>query len=116
MGYHTTSGSRAGFSLLWILLLLATIEAGLASMGVLWSSVAHREREDELRYRLTAYKRAIVAYKQVYRKGPASVQDLIKNPKGVKFLQRLYRDPVAPEIELGRFAELTGQDGTLDSV
>ncbi|MBI3891611.1 MAG: hypothetical protein HY303_08790 [Candidatus Wallbacteria bacterium] len=107
---------RRGFGLLGLFLTLALIEAGLGLAGELWSSVVQREREEDLRFRLTAYHRAIQAYRATYKRGPSTLGELLSNPRGIKFLQRLYLDPMAQGAGPRAFLPVPGRDGRILSV
>jgi type II secretory pathway pseudopilin PulG len=41
-------GRQAGFTYVAVLILLAVLSAGLASVGTMWHTQAQREREEEL--------------------------------------------------------------------
>lgn len=116
MTLRTTPGNRRGFGILWALLFIAGLEVCTATAGQMWSAIRATEREEELRFRLLAYHRAIAGYRQVFRRYPRSLQELVENPKGVKFLQRLYLDPVAQPGEERVFAAVPAPDGGVGSV
>lgn len=109
-------GSRAGAGLVLVLLVIAALEAGLGLAGELWSSTVQRDREAELRHRLQTYRRAIEAYRYTFKRGPGSLRDLVSNDRGVKFMQRLYRDPVAADREPGEFAAVRDGNGQIVAV
>ncbi|MBI4867565.1 MAG: hypothetical protein HY816_11490 [Candidatus Wallbacteria bacterium] len=109
-------GSRAAAGLVLVLLVIAALEAGLGLAGELWSSTVQRDREAELRHRLHSYRRAIGAFRSTFKRGPASLRDLVSNDRGVKFLQRLYRDPVAAAEEPGEFAAVRDGSGQIVAV
>lgn len=113
-GRRTTPGEVGGLGLVWLVVFLAAVEVTLGSMASLWSSVAASEREAELRFRLKAYGRAIGRHRAVFKRGPRTLEELLSNQKRIKFIQRLYRDPMAPEP--GAFEALNGSDGTIAGV
>lgn len=108
-----------GFSYLWLLIVVAVMGAGLASVVEVHQTTMRREQEAELLW----VGRQFVAALQSYRAAtpsapggapsgmqfdpqqyPASFDDLLKDPRypGIRrHLRRLYADPVSGRVEWG---------------
>lgn len=104
-----TRGARAqrsgGFTYLTILFIVAIMGVGLALIGQVWHTAALREREAELLHVGSEYRKAIERY---YLSGPRqyprNLTDLIKDPRQpgtVRYLRKLYPDPVSGKDEWG---------------
>jgi hypothetical protein len=99
------SASRhAGFTYLFVLFLVALLGVGLAAAGEAWESHRYRAAEVELLWTGDQYRRALGAY---YRNAagcgaernryPRELAHLVKDPRcpaTVRYLRRLYPDPV----------------------
>jgi type II secretory pathway pseudopilin PulG len=97
--------SVGGFTYLTILFVVAIMGAGLALVGQMWHTAALREREAELLQVGNEYRKAIERY---YLSGPRqyprSLADLLKDPRQpgtVRYLRKLYPDPVSGKDEWG---------------
>jgi hypothetical protein len=89
-------GCRAGAagSALLIVMMIAVLL--LVSLTVALPSVyqeAQREREEELIFRGTQYARAIVLFRQRFRRFPSTVDELLETD-GIRFLRKAYLDPM----------------------
>ena len=96
---------QAGFTYLSILFAVAIMGAGLALTGEVWHTAAAREREAELLQVGEEYRKAIERY---YLSGPKqyprTLADLLKDPRQpgtVRYLRRLYPDPITGSAEWG---------------
>jgi len=95
----------AGFTYLTILFIVAIMGGGLALVGKVWHTAAVREKEAELLYAGDQYRKAIERY---YLSGPGlypgNLSDLLKDPRKpdtVRYLRRLYPDPITGKDEWG---------------
>ncbi len=95
----------AGFTYLTVLFIVAIMGVGLALVGHVWQTVALREREAELLHVGNEYRKAIERY---YLSGPRqyprNLTDLLKDPRQpgtVRYLRKLYPDPVTGKDEWG---------------
>ena len=82
-----------------VLFIVAIIAAGLALTGQVWQTSASREREAELLFVGNQYRKAIERYylQGPQRQYPRSLEDLLKDPRQpgtVRYLRRLYLDPI----------------------
>ena len=87
-----------GAALLTLLVAVVLLGLAAAKAGQSLSALMQREREDELLWRGQQYRQAIASYYGV-KQGmyPASLEDLIKDPRSpgtVRHLRRLYLDPM----------------------
>jgi type II secretory pathway pseudopilin PulG len=94
-----------GFTYLTILFIVAIMGVGLALAGQMWQTARLREREAELLHIGNEYRKAIERY---YLSGPRqyprNLSDLIKDPRQpgtVRYLRKLYSDPVSGKDEWG---------------
>jgi type II secretory pathway pseudopilin PulG len=94
-----------GFTYLTILFVVAFMGIGLAVTGELWHTAAQRDKEAQLLYTGSQYRRAIERY---YLSGPRqyprNLEDLLKDPRKPnieRYLRRLYPDPVTGGAEWG---------------
>jgi hypothetical protein len=71
-----------------------------------------REREEEMVWRGRQYDRAIGLYFRKFGKYPTSVDDLVKQTNGVRFLRKAYKDPMNQEDGSWRFIYV-GPNGQL---
>lgn len=89
----------------YIALLTAVVIMGilLASTGKYWSSVAAREKEEELLFRGDQYRRAIERYVMAIpgrSQYPQSIDELLKDNRtaaGKRHLRQKYKDPITGE-------------------
>jgi type II secretory pathway pseudopilin PulG len=111
---------QAGFTYLWLLLLLAIAAAGLAAITQPISLAVQRDREEELRFRGHAIAHALSTYwaatpgtdKQL----PLALQDLVddrRGPRPLHHLRRVYADPFTG---LPDWVLLTEDDGRIAGV
>jgi type II secretory pathway pseudopilin PulG len=97
----TGKSAQAGFTYLFVLMLIALIGMGLAAAGSLWHTDAQREREAELLFVGAQYRQAIRSYYErddvAPPRLPQSVDELLEDDrtaKIVRHLRRAYRDPL----------------------
>ena len=109
-------GSK-GFTYLTILFVVAIMGIGLALVGQMWQTAAVREREAELLQVGNEYRKAIERY---YLSGPRqyprNLADLLKDPRQpgtVRYLRKLYPDPVSGKDE---WALVTAPDGGIAGI
>jgi len=95
----------AGFTYLAVLFIVAIMGGSLALVGEVWHTAVAREKEAELLYVGNQYRKAIERY---YLGGPSlyprNLPDLLKDPRKpdtVRYLRRLYSDPITGKDEWG---------------
>jgi type II secretory pathway pseudopilin PulG len=100
------STAQRGFTYMTVLFMVAIMAGGLALVGEVWSTSNAREREAELLHVGNEYRKAIERYyllgpQRQYPKRPA---DLLKDPRQpgtVRYLRKLYPDPITGKEEWG---------------
>lgn len=99
----TGKSAQAGFTYLFVLMLIALIGMGLVAAGTLWSTDVKRAREAELLFIGDQYRQAIRSYYE--RPGqpprlPQSIDELLEDRRDVEIarhLRRAWRDPFTGE-------------------
>jgi len=97
---------EGGFTYMALLFALAIMTGGLALAGEVWNTSAMREKEAELLFVGNEYRKAIERYylSGPQRQYPKSLEHLIKDPRQpgtVRYLRRLYPDPITGKEEWG---------------
>jgi type II secretory pathway pseudopilin PulG len=91
---------QKGFTYLGVMILIAVMGMGLASLGTIYSHTAQREKEAELLFVGEQFRDAIQSY---YMKSPGAsvypkkLDDLVEDkrfPMPVRHLRRIYADPI----------------------
>ncbi len=97
----TAAGKRqTGIAYLALLIVIAAMGAALAATGSLWHEVQQREKERELLFVGTQYRRAIKQYYeslQTQKKYPPTLEALLldeRTPAIRRYLRQPYRDPM----------------------
>jgi type II secretory pathway pseudopilin PulG len=101
---------QSGFTYLGILAAIVIIGMSLATVGVVWSMQARRDREAQLLFIGDQYRQAIGRYHSLGGVYPRSLDELLTDtrvPVARRFLRRLYPDPItgAADWELIRAAD-----------
>jgi len=101
----TVNPRETGFTYLTVLFAIAFMGLGLALTGEVWHTTLTREREAELLYVGSQYRRAIERYYvSGPRQFPRALEDLLKDPRKPgteRYLRKLYIDPVTGKSEWG---------------
>jgi type II secretory pathway pseudopilin PulG len=96
---------ESGFTYLTLLFVIAFMGIGLALTGEVWRTAALRDKEAQLLYSGSQYRRAIERYYvSGLRQYPRSLEDLLKDPRKPntqRYLRRLYFDPMTGSPEWG---------------
>lgn len=105
--------SERGYALITILFMAAVLLVMLAAVMPRILTQGRREKEEELIFRGEQYARAVRLYYRKYGRFPAELDDLIKVNNNVRFLRKLYPDPMNPDgqwrlIRVGPGGVLTG--------
>jgi type II secretory pathway pseudopilin PulG len=107
--------SQRGFTYLGVMVIVAIMGAGLAAFGTIYSHTAQRDKEAELLFIGEQFRDAIGSY---YRKGglyPKKLDDLVEDkryPMPVRYLRRIYADPMTGKAEWG-LVEVPGGGGIM---
>jgi type II secretory pathway pseudopilin PulG len=98
-----------GFTYLAVLFILAMLGGGLALTGEIWHTAVQREKEAELLYIGSEYRKAIGRYflgppGRAQRIYPRNLDDLLKDPRDAgtqRYLRKRYVDPISGKPEWG---------------
>lgn len=97
--------SSRGFTYLTVLFILAFLSGGLALVGEVWHTAARREKEAELLFVGSQYRKAIERYfLNGPRQYPRNLSDLLKDPRKPtteRYLRQIYPDPITGKNEWG---------------
>lgn len=100
--------AQSGFGFIGLILAVAAFSVALAATGELWSTLAQREREDELLRVGGEIRRAIISYSAATRAGtpayPTSLDDLLEDRRGPqvrRHLRKIYADPMTRSTDWG---------------
>ena len=95
---------QRGFTYLTVLFIVAMMAGGLALIGEVWQTSNAREKEADLLHVGNEYRKAIERYYLSGRQYPKTLADLLKDPRQpgtVRYLRRLYPDPITGKDEWG---------------
>jgi type II secretory pathway pseudopilin PulG len=114
------SACNQGFSYIGVLILVALMSVALAAAGEIWHTAQKREKEQELLFVGSQFRRAL---EQFYantpgqgRRYPLSLEELLLDPRhpGIRrYLRRIYFDPMTGSAEWGL---VTGPNGEIFGV
>ncbi len=110
LGLRVPQGYALLILMMMVTLLLVSLTAALPSIYV----QAQREREEELKFRLNEYAKAIHLFQQKFQRYPRSIDELVKKTNGVRFLRHEYKDPMTKSGKW-RFIHATAQGTLIDS-
>jgi type II secretory pathway pseudopilin PulG len=103
-----TRRRQRGFSYLLVLMMVAILGATLAYAGVLWGTIAQRERETELLYVGNQFRRAIMRYYEntpgPLKHYPRALEDLLtdmRQPHAQHYLRKVFFDPMTNDRKWG---------------
>lgn len=106
LGKRGTGGTgQRGFTYLGVMFVVVLMGIGLAGAGQFWSLASQRDKEVQLLWVGTQYVRALRSYharSPGQKTWPTALADLLEDrrfPMPVRHLRRLYRDPLAPELD-----------------
>lgn len=99
---------ESGFTYLALLAFVAISGAGLAAMGMLWSTAQQREKENDLLFVGNEFRSAIASYYQrtpgTMKRYPSRLEDLVADNRQlatVRHLRKIYADPITVKREWG---------------
>ncbi len=104
---------QRGYALITILFMAAVLLVMLGAVVPRVLTQGRREKEEELIFRGEQYARAVRLYYRKYGRFPVELDDLVKVNNNVRFLRKLYPDPMNPDghwrlIRVGPGGVLTG--------
>lgn len=99
--FHRARAGQSGFSYLFLLFFVAILGAGLAAISDVWVTRATREKEAELLFIGSQYRRAIARYHEgtpgTQKQYPPRLEDLLLDPRFPdprRYLRDPYPDPI----------------------
>jgi type II secretory pathway pseudopilin PulG len=107
---------EAGSLLVVVMIGAAVASIALAVATQAWSTTWRRDSERELIFRGEQYVNAILAYrKENGGRFPVRLEDLFKpGPRGLRYIRRLYKDPLAKDGKWGLLYLMPGGRGVYD--
>jgi type II secretory pathway pseudopilin PulG len=101
-----------------IVLMVGAVVASIALTAATqaWSTSWRRDSEEELIFRGNQYVDAILAYRKEHSgQFPTNLEDLLKQgPRRLRYIRKLYRDPVNPGGQWGLLYLMPGGQGIYD--
>ena len=116
---YSGAATLRGFTYLGMLVALAIIGIGLARIGEIWSTEAHRQRVVQVKWAGQQYARAIASYRALspgMEAFPSSLDELLDDSRGPvvrRHLRVRFPNPLDPA---GAWVELRGGDGKIRGV
>ncbi|MHB8411720.1 MAG: hypothetical protein ACYDDI_07195 [Candidatus Acidiferrales bacterium] len=107
---------ESGFALLFVLFLVALLMIGTSVALVNRLTEGQRQKEAEAIWRGQQYERAIGLYYRKFGRFPTSIDDLVKEQNGVRFLREPYKDPMNRKDGSWRFIYVTPAGQLIGSV
>ncbi len=105
------------------LLLLSILIIGITAVAVgeMWSTQMKREKETELLFRLSEFRRAILQYRLDHNQFPKELKDLLLDRSRLttrRYLRRIYSDPMTgkPDWKLALVVDPTGANSGIQDV
>ncbi len=109
-----------GFTYFGLLVVVAIMGVMLVTAGEVWHMAQRRDKEQELLFIGNQFRQAINGYYEHTpgqgRRYPASLEDLLKDPRQPstqRYLRKIYRDPVSGSEKWGL---IRGPDGEIFGV
>ncbi|MGM0599214.1 MAG: hypothetical protein ACQETH_05270 [Candidatus Rifleibacteriota bacterium] len=90
---------KNGVALLTVTISVITLSIAVAVALPGVKNNVRREKEDNLRFILGEFRRAVGKYQRCHNSYPQSLQDLLKDEEGNRFLRRAYRDPFTGKFD-----------------
>ena len=112
------SGEESGALLLILMVGVAVMSIGVGVAAQAWSSTWRRENEEELMFRGGQYVDALLLYRKEHgNQFPTDLTELMKpGPRQLRYIRKLYRDPVNPTGQWGLLYLMPGGQGIYDAV
>jgi type II secretory pathway pseudopilin PulG len=89
---------RRGISLLVLTVAVILLATGLTVVIPRADLEVRRSREDDLRFKLGEFKRAVKKFVRCHERQPLNLDEMLQDASGNRFLRRAYLDPMT-----GRF-------------
>jgi type II secretory pathway pseudopilin PulG len=107
-----------GALLLILMVGVAVMSIGVGVAAQAWSTIWRRDSEEELIFRGGQYVDAILAYRKEHGgQFPTDLTELMKlGPRQLRYIRKLYRDPINPTGQWGLLYLVPGGQGIYDAV
>ncbi|MGH9748759.1 MAG: type II secretion system protein, partial [Candidatus Polarisedimenticolia bacterium] len=107
-----------GSFLILVMVFVAITTIGLGIAAQAYSVKLRRDKEEELIFRAKQYVQAILAYrKENGGRFPLNLEDLYKpGPRGLRYVRKLYKEPIARNGRWGLLYLMPGGQGVYDPV
>src|SRR6267142_1003317 len=108
--------NESGAILIVFMVTLAVAAIALGAAVQAWSTTWRRENEEELIFRGNQYVDGIIAYRKEHGgQFPLTLEDLFKpGPRRLRYIRRLYKDPIVPDGKWGLLYLMPGGQGVDD--
>ena len=113
---RTLRQGERGFALLFVLFLVALLMIGTSVALVNRLTEGQRAKEAQAIWRGEQYERAVGLYYRKFGRFPTSVDDLVKETNGIRFLREPYKNPMNKEDGSWRFIYVTPAGQLIGSV
>ncbi len=116
MTRSSRSADESGAILIVFMVTLAIAAIALGAAVQAWSTTWRRENEEELIFRANQYVDGIIAYRKEHGgQFPLTLEDLFKpGPRRLRYIRRLYKDPIVPDGKWGLLYLMPGGQGVYD--
>src|SRR5882762_6093 len=113
---RTRRNSESGAILIIFMVALVVAAIALGAVVQSWSTTWRRDKEKELIFRANQYVDAIIAYRKEHGgQFPLTLEDLFKpGPRRLRYIRRLYKDPIVPGGKWGLLYLMPGGQGVYD--
>ncbi len=120
-GHSQRRRPPAGFIFPLLLLSILIIGITAAAVGEMWSTQMKREKEAELLFRLSEFRRGILQYRLERNRFPSELKDLLQDRTQLathRYLRRIYSDPMTgkPDWKLVQVVDPTGVNSGIQDV
>jgi len=111
-----SASNESGAVLILFMVTLAVAAIALGAAVQAWSTTWRRENEEELIFRANQYVDGIIAYRKEHGgQFPIALEDLFKpGPRRLRYIRRLYKDPIVPDGKWGLLYLMPGGQGVYD--
>jgi type II secretory pathway pseudopilin PulG len=116
MSDHRDDKAESGAILIVFMVTLAVAAIALGAAAQAWSTTWRRDNEEELIFRANQYVDGIIAYRKEHGgQFPLTLEDLFKpGPRRLRYIRRLYKDPIVPDGKWGLLYLMPGGQGVYD--
>lgn len=91
--------ARAGVSLLMLTVALLLLSIGLSVVIPRADLAVRRGKEDQLRFILGEFRRAVAKFERCHQRQPQSLAELLRDSSGNRFLRQSYPDPFTGQTD-----------------